>query len=64
MTIWPPESSSPATSAPNLENPVLAICGNIEDANDRDLATRVLVPIEHTIPGEARYAFFTTAAAR
>ncbi len=37
------------------EVPVLAICGNVEDTNNRDLATRVLVPIEHTIPNEARY---------
>ncbi|MEU5524860.1 endonuclease/exonuclease/phosphatase family protein [Streptomyces sp. NPDC047860] len=40
------------------EVPVLAICGNVEDTNNRDLATHVLVPIEHTIPNEARYTFF------
>ncbi|MBT2453019.1 endonuclease/exonuclease/phosphatase family protein [Streptomyces sp. ISL-43] len=40
------------------EVPVQAICGNVEDTNNKDLATRVLVPIEHTIPGEARYTLF------
>ncbi|MFD7256382.1 endonuclease/exonuclease/phosphatase family protein [Streptomyces sp. NPDC059874] len=40
------------------EVPVLAICGNIEDTSNGDLATRVLVPIEHTIPKEARYTLF------
>jgi endonuclease/exonuclease/phosphatase family metal-dependent hydrolase len=40
------------------EVPVLAICGNVEDTNNGDLATRVLVPIEHTIPSEARYTLF------
>ncbi|MEU8776881.1 endonuclease/exonuclease/phosphatase family protein [Streptomyces sp. NPDC048606] len=39
------------------EVPVEAICGNVEENNNRDLATRVLVPIEHTIPKEARYTF-------
>lgn len=33
------------------EVPVLAICGNVEDTNNRDLASRVLVPIENTNPG-------------
>ncbi|MBT2449251.1 endonuclease/exonuclease/phosphatase family protein [Streptomyces sp. ISL-43] len=40
------------------EVPVLAICGNVEDTNNGELATRVLVPIERTIPGEARYTLF------
>ncbi|WP_235458107.1 endonuclease/exonuclease/phosphatase family protein [Streptomyces olivochromogenes] len=40
------------------EVPVLAICGNVEDTGNGDLATRVLVPIEHTIPNEARYTLF------
>ncbi|MFF9060209.1 endonuclease/exonuclease/phosphatase family protein [Streptomyces sp. NPDC014882] len=45
-------------NAEPAEVPVLAICGNIEDTNNGDLATRVLVPIEHTIPGGARYTLF------
>ncbi|MGW6564941.1 endonuclease/exonuclease/phosphatase family protein [Streptomyces sp. NPDC054975] len=40
------------------EVPVLAICGNAEDTNNGNLSTRVLVPIEHTIPSEARYTLF------
>ncbi|MFF4953340.1 endonuclease/exonuclease/phosphatase family protein [Streptomyces chattanoogensis] len=40
------------------EVPVLAICGNVEDTNNSDLATGVLVPIEHTIANEARYTLF------
>ncbi|MET9959952.1 endonuclease/exonuclease/phosphatase family protein [Streptomyces sp. NPDC006326] len=40
------------------EVPVLAICGNVEDTNNGDLAPRVLVPIEHTIPNDARYTLF------
>lgn len=40
------------------EVPVLAICGNIEDTNNRELATRVLVPLANTIPAEARYTLF------
>ncbi|MEU9377606.1 endonuclease/exonuclease/phosphatase family protein [Streptomyces sp. NPDC048255] len=40
------------------EVPVLAICGNVEDTNNRELATRVLVPIENTVPDEARYTLF------
>ncbi|MEU6578278.1 endonuclease/exonuclease/phosphatase family protein [Streptomyces sp. NPDC046805] len=40
------------------EVPVLAICGNVEDTGNGDLAARVLVPIEHTIPNEARYTLF------
>ncbi|MFI8105870.1 hypothetical protein [Streptomyces sp. NPDC086023] len=35
--------------------PVLAICGNVEDTNNRDLATSVPVPIEHTIPADSRH---------
>jgi endonuclease/exonuclease/phosphatase family metal-dependent hydrolase len=45
-------------NAEPAEVPVLAICGNVEDTNNGDLATRVLVPIEHTIPKEARYTLF------
>ncbi|MGW9374148.1 endonuclease/exonuclease/phosphatase family protein [Streptomyces xanthophaeus] len=40
------------------EVPVLAICGNVEDTNNGELASRVLVPIEHTIPSQARYTLF------
>ncbi|MFE7330273.1 endonuclease/exonuclease/phosphatase family protein [Streptomyces sp. NPDC057565] len=40
------------------EIPVLAICGNVEDTNNSDLATKVLVPLEHTIPNDARYTLF------
>ncbi|MFD8263731.1 hypothetical protein ACFV19_33695 [Streptomyces griseoluteus] len=40
------------------EVPVLAICGNVEDTGNGGLAARVLVPIEHTIPHEARYTLF------
>ncbi|MER7000543.1 endonuclease/exonuclease/phosphatase family protein [Streptomyces sp. NPDC000410] len=40
------------------EVPVLAICGNVEDTNNGDLAARVLVPIENTIPTDARYTLF------
>ncbi|MFF8930980.1 endonuclease/exonuclease/phosphatase family protein [Streptomyces longwoodensis] len=40
------------------EVPVLAICGNVEDTGNADLAPRVLVPLEHTIPREARYTLF------
>ncbi|MCT2546977.1 endonuclease/exonuclease/phosphatase family protein [Streptomyces atratus] len=40
------------------EVPVLAICGNVEDNGNGDLAPGVLVPIEHTIPSEARYTLF------
>jgi hypothetical protein len=46
------------------EVPVLAICGNVEDTNNGDLATRVLVPIEQTIPNEAATPSSITAAAR
>ncbi|MFE0351788.1 endonuclease/exonuclease/phosphatase family protein [Streptomyces griseoluteus] len=41
------------------EVPVLAICGNVEDTGNGGLAARVLVPIEHTIPHEARYTLFS-----
>ncbi|MFE2143465.1 endonuclease/exonuclease/phosphatase family protein [Streptomyces sp. NPDC059456] len=40
------------------EVPVLAICGNVEDTNNGDLAPKVLVPIERTVPGDARYTLF------
>jgi exonuclease III len=40
------------------EVPVLAIRGNVEDTGNGDLATRVLVPIENTIPEPARYTLF------
>ncbi len=32
------------------EVPVMAIRGTVEDTGNPELATRVLVPIEHTIP--------------
>jgi len=37
---------------------VLAIRGNVEDTGNGDLAGRVLVPIEHTIPESSRYTLF------
>jgi predicted extracellular nuclease len=37
---------------------VLAIRGDVEDTGNGDLAGRVLVPIEHTIPEPARYTLF------
>ncbi|HYN97848.1 MAG TPA: endonuclease/exonuclease/phosphatase family protein [Pilimelia sp.] len=40
------------------EIPVLAIRGNVEDTGNGDLAGRVLVPIEQTIPESARYTLF------
>jgi endonuclease/exonuclease/phosphatase family metal-dependent hydrolase len=40
------------------EVPVLAIRGDVEDTGNGDLAGRVLVPIEHTIPEPARYTLF------
>jgi hypothetical protein len=43
---------------------VLAIRGDVEDTSNGDLAGRVLVPIEHTIPEPARYTLFNRAAAR
>jgi predicted extracellular nuclease len=38
--------------------PVLAIRGDVEDTGNGDLANRVLVPIEHTIPAPSRYTLF------
>jgi len=40
------------------EVPVLAIRGTVEDTGNGDLAGRVLVPIENTIPEPARYSLF------
>jgi hypothetical protein len=40
------------------EVPVLAIRGNVEDTGNADLAARVLVPIENTIPEPARYTLY------
>jgi endonuclease/exonuclease/phosphatase family metal-dependent hydrolase len=40
------------------EIPVLAIRGNVEDTGNPDLAGRVLVPIESTIPASSRYTLF------
>jgi endonuclease/exonuclease/phosphatase family metal-dependent hydrolase len=40
------------------EIPVLAIRGNVEDTGNGDLATRVLVPIENTVPESSRYTLF------
>jgi endonuclease/exonuclease/phosphatase family metal-dependent hydrolase len=40
------------------EIPVLAIRGNVEDTGNGDLAARVLVPIEQTIPEPAGYTLF------
>lgn len=37
------------------EVPVLAIRGDVENTGNGDLAPRVLVPIEHTIPEPSRY---------
>jgi endonuclease/exonuclease/phosphatase family metal-dependent hydrolase len=37
---------------------VLAIRGDIENTGNADLVSRVLVPIEHTIPEPARYTLF------
>ena len=54
-----PASSSPATSTPPPDEvPVLAIRGNVEDTGNGDLAGRVLVPVEQTIPEPARYTLF------
>jgi len=38
--------------------PVLAIRGNVEDTGNGDLASRVLVPVEQTIPASSRYTLF------
>jgi exonuclease III len=40
------------------EVPVLAIRGDVENTGNGDLAGRVLVPIEHTIPEPGRYTLF------
>ena len=40
------------------EVPVLAIRGDVENTGNGDLANRVLVPIEHTIPEPSRYTLF------
>jgi endonuclease/exonuclease/phosphatase family metal-dependent hydrolase len=40
------------------EVPVMAIRGTVEDTGNADLPTRVLVPIEHTIPEPARYTLY------
>ena len=40
------------------EVPVQAIRGDVENTGNGDLAARVLVPIEHTIPEQARYTLF------
>jgi predicted extracellular nuclease len=38
--------------------PVLAIRGDVEDTGNGELAARVLVPLEQTIPAPARYTLF------
>jgi endonuclease/exonuclease/phosphatase family metal-dependent hydrolase len=38
--------------------PVLAIRGQVEDTGNGDLAARVLVPVENTVPEPARYTLF------
>jgi exonuclease III len=40
------------------EIPVLAIRGRVEDTGNGDLASRILVPIEHTVPEPSRYTLF------
>jgi predicted extracellular nuclease len=45
-------------NAAPAEVPVLAIRGDVEDTSNGDLAGRVVVPIEHTIPGPARYTLY------
>jgi endonuclease/exonuclease/phosphatase family metal-dependent hydrolase len=40
------------------EVPLQAIRGNVEDTDNPELAARVLVPLEHTIPEPARYTLF------
>jgi endonuclease/exonuclease/phosphatase family metal-dependent hydrolase len=40
------------------EVPVLAIRGQVEDTGNGDLARRVLVPIETTVPESSRYTLF------
>lgn len=48
-------------ATPN-EVAVLAIRGAVEDTGNGELAGRVLVPIEHTVPEPARYTLSTKAA--
>jgi endonuclease/exonuclease/phosphatase family metal-dependent hydrolase len=38
--------------------PVLAIRGRVQDTGNGELTTRVLVPVEHTIPESSRYTLF------
>lgn len=38
--------------------PVPAIRGDVEDTGNGELAGRVLVPVEQTIPAPARYTLF------
>ena len=40
------------------EVPVMAIRGTVEDTGNPDLAARVLVPIENTVPESSRYTLF------
>ena len=40
------------------EVPVMCIRGDVENTGNADLTGRVLVPIEHTIPGPARYTLY------
>ncbi|SFI97426.1 endonuclease/exonuclease/phosphatase family protein [Amycolatopsis sacchari] len=40
------------------EVPVLAIRGAVEDTGNGALTTRVLVPVEHTVPEPARYTLY------
>jgi endonuclease/exonuclease/phosphatase family metal-dependent hydrolase len=40
------------------EVPVMAIRGDVENTGNADLVSRVLVPIEHTIPAPARYTLY------
>lgn len=40
------------------EVPVMAIRGTVEDTGNADLAARVLVPIENTVPESSRYTLF------
>jgi endonuclease/exonuclease/phosphatase family metal-dependent hydrolase len=40
------------------EVPVLAIRGTVEDTGNPDLAGRILVPVENTVPEPARYTLF------
>lgn len=40
------------------EVPVMCIRGDVENTGNADLISRVLVPIEHTIPAPARYTLY------